>query len=118
MQAKGPKPPRARTSSSRSGPRAGATLIDPKPILDGWVELEDTSVYRAKGESPFLQTNPTPGQALLESQGQLEQQVLRNKEIDIYPCGRADIESGQIDRRVLATLEFLSLSGLRPTVRR
>ena len=27
----------------------GAPLIDPKPILDGWVALENTSVFRAKG---------------------------------------------------------------------
>jgi murein DD-endopeptidase MepM/ murein hydrolase activator NlpD len=112
-------------SESQSGPHilfqirpagAGASLIDPKPILDGWVELEDTSVYRAKGESPFVDTTPTPGQVLLESEGQLQQQVLRDKGIDIYACGRGDIESGQIDRRVLATLEFLSVSGLHPTV--
>ena len=34
----------------------------------------------------------------------------------IYACGRHDIQTGQIDRRVLATLEFLSASGLKPTV--
>jgi hypothetical protein len=53
---------------------------------------------------------------LLESKNQLEQQVLRNPSIHIYSCGRGDIQSGQIDRRVLAVLEFLSVSGLSPTV--
>ena len=38
------------------------------------------------------------------------------RDIDIYDCGRHDIRTGQIDRRVLATLEFLAASGLRPTV--
>ncbi len=42
--------------------------------------------------------------------------MLANRGIHIYACGRADIESGAIDRRVLATLEFLAVSGLRPTV--
>ena len=51
----------------------GAPLIDPKPILDGWVALENTSIFRAKGENPFLATSPTAGQVLLESKGQLEQ---------------------------------------------
>src|SRR5207237_5137227 len=46
----------------------------------------------------------------------LAARVLADKDIDIYPCGRNDIQSGQIDRRVLATLEFLSVSGLHPTV--
>ncbi|HXP36887.1 MAG TPA: hypothetical protein VN817_03890, partial [Solirubrobacteraceae bacterium] len=94
----------------------GAPLIDPKPILDGWVQLENSSIFRAKGQNPFLASGPTPGQVLLESKEQLEQQVLANSEIQIYPCGRQDIQTGQIDRRVLATLEFLAVSGLKPTV--
>jgi murein DD-endopeptidase MepM/ murein hydrolase activator NlpD len=94
----------------------GAPLIDPKPILDGWVQLENSSIFRAKGQNPFLATAPTVGQVLLESKEQLEQQVLQNPSIAIYPCGRQDIQTGQIDRRVLATLEFLAVSGLKPTV--
>ena len=44
---------------------SGAPLIDPKPILDGWVALENSSIFRAKGENPFLATSPTVGQVLL-----------------------------------------------------
>jgi len=95
---------------------AGAPLIDPKPILDGWVQLENTSIFRAKGKNPFLGTSPTVGQVLLESKQQLEQQVLSDPGIHLPACGRDDVQTGQIDRRVLATLEFLSVSGLRPTV--
>ena len=95
---------------------AGAPLIDPKPILDGWVQLENSSIFRANAANPFLTSAPTPGQVLLESKQQLEQQVLANPGIDIYECGRQDIQTGQIDRRVLATLEFLEVSGLKPTV--
>src|SRR5207253_4328429 len=94
----------------------GAPLIDPKPILDGWVALENSSIFRARGDNPFLSSTPSAGQVLLESKQQLEQQVLGNPGIDISPCGRQDIATGQIDRRVLATLEFLAVSGLRPTV--
>jgi hypothetical protein len=94
----------------------GAPQIDPKPILDGWVQLENSSVFRAKGQNPFLATAPSVGQVLLESKEQLQQQVLANPDIEIYPCGRQDIQTGQIDRRVLATLEFLAVSGLKPTV--
>ena len=94
----------------------GAPLIDPKPILDGWVQLENSSIFRAKGQTPFSTSGPSAGQVLLESKEQLEQQVLTNQDIDLYPCGRQDIQTGQIDRRVLATLEFLAVSGLKPTV--
>jgi hypothetical protein len=36
--------------------------------------------------------------------------------VQIYECGARDIKAGIIDRRVLATIEFLAASGLRPTV--
>jgi len=94
----------------------GAPLIDPKPILDGWVQLENTSIFRAKGENPFLGSSPTVGQVLLESKEQLEQQVISDPGIHLPACGRQDVQTGQVDRRVLATLEFLSVSGLHPTV--
>ena len=95
---------------------SASPLIDPKPILDGWVLLEKTSIFKAKGADPFAASKPTAGQVLLESKNQLEQQVLRNPSIHIYSCGRGDIQTGKIDRRVLAVLEFLSVSGLQPTV--
>jgi soluble lytic murein transglycosylase-like protein len=94
----------------------GAPLIDPKPILDGWVALEDTSIFRAKGENPFLATSPTVGQVLLESKQQLEPQVLRGGGVKLGGCARQDVQEGRVDKRVLAMLEYLSVSGLRPTV--
>jgi Transglycosylase SLT domain len=94
----------------------GAPLVDPKPILDGWVALESTSIFRAKGENPFLQTSPSVGQVLLESKGQLEQLLVRDASIHMRACERQDVQTGRVDKRVLATLEFLSVSGLKPTV--
>jgi len=94
----------------------GAPQIDPKPILDGWVALENTSIFRARGENPFLATSPTVGQVLLESKQQLEPQVLHDAGIRLTRCGRADVQGGRVDKRVLAALEYLSVSGLKPTV--
>ena len=56
------------------------------------------------------------GQILLLPKPLLEKRVLSDERIEIYECGRDDIRSGQIDRRVLATLEYLAESGLRPSV--
>jgi hypothetical protein len=95
---------------------AGAPLIDPKPILDGWVRLEETSVFRAKGENPFLATSPTVGQVLLASKPQLEQMLLRDPGVHLPACERGAVRAGEVDRRVLAALEFLSVSGLSPTI--
>ncbi len=96
-----------------------APQIDPKPILDGWKLLEATAVYRAAGVNPFFgpgAKNPTVGQILLMSKEQLTNRVLEDPHAQIYACGRRDIEAGAIDRRVLAVIEFLSASGLYPTV--
>ena len=50
------------------------------------------------------------------SKGELERTVLSDPGISIYQCGRQDIASGAIDKRVLAVLAFLSRTGLKPTV--
>ena len=97
----------------------GAPLIDPKPILDGWKLLEATAVYRASGKNALYSKNGDDlsiGQVMLLPKPLLERRVLSDERVTIYPCGREDIKTGQIDRRVLATLEYLADSGLNPTV--
>ncbi len=96
-----------------------APYIDPKPILDGWKLLEATAVYRAAGVDPFFgqhAKNASIGQVLLMSKEQLQNRVLADPRLQIYACGRRDIQAGLIDRRVLAVIEFLAGSGLDPTV--
>ncbi len=98
---------------------AGAPQIDPKPILDGWKLLEATAVYRAAGVDPFFgpgAKNATIGQILLMSKTQLTNRVLTDPHLQIYACGRRDIQAGLIDRRILADIEFLSASSLYPTI--
>jgi murein DD-endopeptidase MepM/ murein hydrolase activator NlpD len=97
----------------------GAPRIDPKPILDGWKLLESTAIYRAANRNPFVgkdAQSASIGQIMLMSKEALTARVLANPNIQIYEGGRHDIRTGQIDRRVLATLEFLVSSGLKPTV--
>jgi murein DD-endopeptidase MepM/ murein hydrolase activator NlpD len=97
----------------------GAPRIDPKPILDGWKLLESTAIYRAESKNPFHGDDakaPTIGQILLMSKDTLQRRVLANPRISIYDLGRRQIRSGAVDRRVLATLEFLAANGLKPTV--
>jgi murein DD-endopeptidase MepM/ murein hydrolase activator NlpD len=97
---------------------SGAPRIDPTPILDGWKLLASTAMYRALGDDALTGglSHATIGQILLMSKTALGQRVLADPRIEIYSCGRRDIEAGGIDRRVLATLEFLAAGGLRPTV--
>jgi Transglycosylase SLT domain/Peptidase family M23 len=93
----------------------GAPTIDPKPILDGWKLLETTAIYRAADKNPFSD-NPSVGQVLLMSKGALEQRVLNDPALSIYSCGRNDIQTGQVDRRVLAVMEYLVAKGYRLTI--
>jgi hypothetical protein len=92
----------------------GAPRIDPKPILDGWKLLEATAIYRAKGKSPFARLSGAG--VLLLSKEALIKRVLSNKGLDIYECGREDIAAGNIDRRILAMLEYLYVRGFRLTI--
>jgi hypothetical protein len=92
----------------------GAPRIDPKPILDGWKLLEATAIYRAKGKSPFAKLSGAG--VLLLSKEALVKRVLADHGLDIYECGREDIASGRIDRRILAMLEYLSTSGYKLTI--
>jgi murein DD-endopeptidase MepM/ murein hydrolase activator NlpD/outer membrane biosynthesis protein TonB len=79
--------------------------IDPAPILDGW------RLLRAAGRLP------SGGEDVWRMSAQaLAARVLADPRVHIYECGRRDIRAGEIDRRVLATLEYLAASGLDPTV--
>jgi hypothetical protein len=123
----GRKPDAAKTETDPEEQRAkmtfgvrpagkGAPQVDPKPLLDGWKLLASTEVYRAKGENPLFGSGgstASAGQVLLMSKAQLERRVLADDRLDIYPVGRQQIRAGQIDRRVLATLAFLSANGHR-----
>ena len=96
----------------------GAPRIDPKPILDGWKLLEATAIYRAAGKNALYgdDDSTSVGQILLMPKPLLEKRVLGDERIEIYPCGQQDVQSGQIDRRVLATLAVLAERGFRTTV--
>ncbi|HEV2060908.1 MAG TPA: lytic murein transglycosylase, partial [Solirubrobacteraceae bacterium] len=95
-------------------PGTGVPQIDPEPFIEGWRLLESTSIFRARSTAAL--TGGSIGQILLMSKEILAKRVLANPAIDIYACGRRDIAAGIVDRRVLATLEFLAASGLKPTV--
>ncbi len=93
----------------------GAPRIDPKPILDGWKLLEATAIYRAKGKSPFAVKLGSAGVLLLSKEA-LQQRVLADERIELPDCDRIEIRGGQIDRRLLAALAYLSQQGFRLTI--
>jgi hypothetical protein len=95
----------------------GAPKIDPKPFLDGWKLLESTAIYRAKGRNVLYgDSDFSIGEIMLLPKPLLAKRVLSDPRITIYPGGRQDIATGQIDRRVLVVLAYLAESGLDPTI--
>ncbi|MBO9532892.1 MAG: lytic murein transglycosylase [Solirubrobacteraceae bacterium] len=101
--------------AGKKGPR-----IDPKPILDGWRLMDRTAFYKAQQlkavEAGEAGDDVTAGQVLLMSKAELQERVLSDKRINIYECGRRDIQAGIIDRRILALLEYLAVKGVEPSV--
>ena len=95
-------------------PGKGVPRIDPEPFVEGWRLLESTAIFRARGAGAVA--GGSIGQILLMSKDTLARRVLANPDIEIYACGRRDIAAGIVDRRVLATLEFLAANRLKPTV--
>jgi hypothetical protein len=92
----------------------GNGSVDPKPILDGWQLLHETAAD-STGQNP-LRNVAKPSDAindlLMPSSG-LSRRALSDPRLDIYRCGRMDIRRGQVDRRVLATMNFLADNGFR-----
>jgi len=93
----------------------GAPQVDPKPLLDGWKLLEATAIYRASGKN-VLHGETSVGQLLMMSKPQLQKRVLADDRIEIYGCGRKDIERGQVSRQALAAIAYLTEVGLKPTI--
>ena len=92
-----------------------APQIDPKPILDGWKLLEATAIYGSNGKNR-LKSSLGVGGVLLLSKSALQRRVLNDPRLSIYSCGRNDIATGQIDRRILAAMEYLVEKGFRLSI--
>jgi hypothetical protein len=95
-------------------------LIDPRPFLDSWSQLETLELHRNSfGATPYFGPNlhaRNVGGVLLTSQVDIERIVLGDRRVTLSACERTAIAQGNVDRRVLATLEVLVLHGIDPVV--
>ncbi len=90
--------------------------IDPKPFLDGWKLLAETNIYSARGKDRFSERLGAGG-ILLLSKSALQKRVLNDPKMTIMKqCDRDYIAGGQIDRRLLATMEFITAHGYSLTI--
>ena len=96
-------------------PAGDPGTIDPGPILSNWAQLQ-TALHLQGATANNALLGATASDVFLLSKAQLQRAVLSDPGITIYRCGRSDVASGAIDKRILAVLAFLSRSGLKPTV--
>lgn len=96
-------------------PAGDSGTVAAQPVLQSWRQLyaalHPDGARRAAGL-----LGATAGDAFLLSGQALQRAVLSDPGIGLDTCMRQDISIGAIDDRVLATLVFLSRSGLKPTV--
>jgi len=90
--------------------------IDPKPFLDGWKLLGETNIYSARGKDRFSNKLGVGG-ILLLSKSALQKRVLNDPKMTFMKqCDRDYIAAGSIDRRLLATMEFITAHGYSLTI--
>jgi membrane-bound lytic murein transglycosylase B len=96
-------------------PAGDNATIDPRPLLANWKLLSRALHPRdSRGRAQLL--GATAQEVFAMSKSELQRSVLSDPGIQLDACGRRDVQEGAIDRRVLGVLEFLSRSGLQPTV--
>ncbi len=96
-------------------PAGDSTTIDPQPLLQNWREL-GAALHPKGSRSTDSLLGATAADALSMSRGERERAVLADPGIQLDACARRDVAGGTVDGRVLASLLFLSRSGLQPTV--
>jgi hypothetical protein len=96
-----------------------SVAIDPRPFLDAWTQLATLELHRTPLSDPLygpdLQSADA-GEASVMSQIDLERVILENTHLKMSLCERDTIAAGDVDRRVLASVEFLVENGLDPTI--
>lgn len=96
-------------------PEGDPGTVAAQPVLQSWRQLYSAlHPEGARRDAGLL--GATAGDAFLLSGAQLRSTVLSDPGIGLDSCARHDISIGAVDSRVLATLVFLSRSGLKPTV--
>jgi Transglycosylase SLT domain len=97
-------------------PAGDPQTIDPRPVLAGWAQLGSVlHPARARAQDPLA--GATAGDAFLLTRAQLELASLSDPGVTLDVCSRHEIASGRLDRGALATIAYLSRSGLHPSVR-
>jgi len=102
-------------------PAGAGQAIDPRAVIASWRLLGQltggTRALSGTGQGSAYDTrNASLGQLLMSDRATLENAVLDDPRLEIDTCDREAIAAGEVDTRILGVLEYLSYSGLAPTV--
>jgi hypothetical protein len=86
----------------------GSPTIDPTAILDGWRRGGAGAIYHSA--RPLAQS-ASPAQVLLLSSEDLRRRSLSDPHLSLPSCEQSAIRAGQVERRVLAGIEYLTAQG-------
>jgi hypothetical protein len=96
-------------------PAGDSATIDPTALIANWRQLG--VALRPKGARRRAELLGATADAVFAmSKEELQRSTLADPGVTLDACARRDVAAGAIDRRALAALEFLSRSGLQPTV--
>jgi hypothetical protein len=96
-------------------PAGDRGTVDPRAIIASWSQL-GAALHPAGARREAGLLGATADDALLMSKAQLQRAVLFDPSVKMPACLREDVATGDVDKRALAVLAFLSRSDLKPTV--
>ncbi len=96
-------------------PAGDAGTVPVQPVLQSWRQLGAALHPRGARRDAGL-IGATAGDAFLLQRAALQRAVLSDPGIGLPACAKRDVAGGVIDTRALATLVFLSRSGLKPAI--
>ena len=97
---------------------ARSQLIDPRPFLDSWTQLETIELHRRPYSTALFgpDVHATSSAILLASGVDLARIVLGDTRLVVSSCERSAIAAGEVDRRVLASVEYLAAHGIDASI--
>lgn len=96
-------------------PAGDAGTVEAEPVLQSWRQLYAALHPQGARRNTGL-LGATAGDAFLLGKEALEHAVLSDPGIHLAACAQQDISIGAVGARPLATLVFLSRSGLKPSL--
>jgi hypothetical protein len=89
---------------------SGSDWIDAAKMLSVWKRGGVGKIFRVAAKHP-LAADASPARVLLMSSGDLKRRLLADRRLKLAACERRAVAAGRLDRRTMASLEYLTSEG-------